>query len=193
MARKCSTCGAPLGAGTSFCNFCKAEVEVAPPSIAYGPPPPMPYGPPPSMPYAQPFAPPVERPLLSEPGLVVTTARFVVGHQTYPIQGIATVAPYTVAAKRVANYVVGGFFAFSTFGNCVGTDLAENGAGGKIVTMFFTAGIAALAFWLAKQKKDTHGIMLATSAGGRIQAFMTQDGPQMVRVLGALNQAIASR
>lgn len=67
-ARYCSSCGAPLVAGSQFCSYCGTAVPGAPASAASAPPiPPAPsYGGPPT-----PYAPPPSRPRRSAGRLLV--------------------------------------------------------------------------------------------------------------------------
>jgi hypothetical protein len=131
-----------------------------------------------------------ETQLLAEPGVVVTTARFVVGFQTYPISSITTVAPFTVQPSRGGAYLLGAFVSLPALGTLLGG--ASLGSGTGIFFGLVLAGIAALCFWHGAQKKAEHGLLVATS-GMQVRALVTHDLGQVQRVLGALNHAIASR
>lgn len=131
-----------------------------------------------------------ETPLLTEPGIHVTTARFVVGHQTYPIASITSVSPFTIRASRTNGYLGGGLFVLLTLLTLVPGLVALN-FGGIVIGLIF-GGLATLCISLAKAKQDTHGVVIATS-GMQVRALVTNRFDQVSRVVMALNQAIASR
>lgn len=43
--------------------------------------------------------------ILQEPGVLVTSARFVVGQQTYPIANLTAVAPFTIPGSILGNVI----------------------------------------------------------------------------------------
>lgn len=139
-------------------------------------------GPPPSMRQ--------EVPLFAGPGIQITTARFVVGHQTYPIGGITTVAPFSVPAQTggpIAMIGLGGFFAL-----CGAAGLVDGNAGALFGSMLFGAPLIAGGILWYRSRRATHGVVITTS-GMNVRALVTQDIALVHGVVQALNQAIASR
>ncbi len=124
-----------------------------------------------------------EVPLFEERGVRVTSARFVVYQQTYPIDGITSIAPFTVRARRSTPILL----------TCIGSltllvALVLGAMGGMLL------GLLALASgigWLT-QCKATHGVMIAT-AGMNVRALTSQNFGLILRVVAALNQAVAMR
>ncbi|MBX3188399.1 MAG: hypothetical protein KF819_15385 [Labilithrix sp.] len=133
------------------------------------------YGPPPTMRQ--------EYPILSEQGVTVTTARFVVYQQTYPIAGITSVAPFQQPASRGGPILLACLFGLMMF---VGF------AGGAIGGGLFFLVLMGICIAVAASRKDTFGVVVWT-AGTNVRALVTHDGAFVGRVVVALNQAIASR
>jgi hypothetical protein len=126
---------------------------------------------------------------LVEAGVQVTSARFVVGSNMYPIAAITSVAPYSIPPKRgvpIAVVIICGFFA------CINLARAIVGADGALPALFvltlFTTGAV---FW-ARSIKATYCVMISTS-GMQARALASPDGALVGRVVVALHQAVATR
>ena len=131
--------------------------------------------------------------LLSEPGLLVTTARLVVGSLTYPIATITSVAPFTVTADmRGPNAAV----VLGLVVNLAAVVATKMGTENKCGWLFVVAVIGSIAFcwglYQARTRQTVHGISVAT-ASMQVRVFHSPDLARAHRLLGALNQAIASR
>lgn len=126
--------------------------------------------------------------LFSEQGIQVTSARFVVFQQTYPIAGITSISPFTIPAQRAGLILGALFFGLCTLGGCglmLGDD--HNPVGVIVFGLFM-----GLCIWGAVSRKPMHGLMIST-AGMNVRALTSQDFNQVQRVMAALNQAIAMR
>ncbi len=131
--------------------------------------------------------------MLSEPGLQVTTARLVVGYQTYPIAAFTNVTPFTVTAEMrgpSAAVVLGGVVNLAAF---AGIKMGTENQGGWLLVVATIGSIVFLwGLYQARTRQTMHGISVATS-GTQLRVFASPDMARVHRVLGALNQAIASR
>lgn len=134
-------------------------------------------------------APRQEVQLLSEGWVQVTSARFVVGHQTYPLAGITSVAPFTVPKDA-------SFAWFLAVGSSLGI-LASLGMMAVSVAVGFVflliaGAVLGFAIYEIKTKKAIHGVVICTS-GMQVQALSSPDLQFVSRVVGSLNQALAMR
>lgn len=132
-----------------------------------------------------------EFPILQEQNVLVTTARFVVGQQTYPIVNLTAVAPFTIPPSMVGSFIgciaVSGLAAVCALANW----LTPGASIGYILAGIFGA-LALVILVLGMMKKPMHGVKVAT-AGGQVQALFTPDLQFAHRVVGALNQALSRR
>jgi hypothetical protein len=138
-------------------------------------------------------APPQERQLVAEPGVLVTSARVVVGQQTYPVAGISSVAPFTQRAHNPPNGVGIGMMIVGAL--LVLGGIGQDFTGGAVLTVIFGAALvggAALVFKFSPRKPDVHGVVI-TSAGAQFRALETTDLHQVSRVVGAINHALSMR
>jgi hypothetical protein len=136
-----------------------------------------PYGPPPGYGYGPPLAhqgPRVEQQLFGEMGVVVTTARIIVGNTTFPMAGITAV--HANKQQNLAGALLCGLLAFL----CVFA--APTG-------LLFTLGLAAIAYWLGRPR---HTIVIAT-AGTNAVAVESTNAAFVGRVLAAINNALTLR
>lgn len=139
------------------------------------------YGPAPSIQQRQ------EVTFFADQNVQVTSSRFVAFNQMYPVNGITSVSPFTVKAKR--GWLI--FFAcLSVMGVIGGIGMAAQGQspGGVLVW----GAILALCIWRAKARVDEHGIFI-TTAGMQTKALTSKNLAYVQQVLGALHQAVASR
>lgn len=137
-----------------------------------------------------PVTPPMrqEIPLLAEQGIQVTSARFVVYQQTYPLNGITHVAPFSFQPSRTGALLGGMLFGLLT---CICGGSAMSGDG-SIGPAFFFALLTAACVWSFVSKKMVHGVVVST-AGMQQRPLMTTDAGLVHRVVGALNHAISMR
>jgi hypothetical protein len=123
----------------------------------------------------------------ADQGIQVTSTRFVVFGQMYPVNGITSVAPFTISAKRGWLIFWACFWALGVLGG-LGTLFSRGEPGGFLFCGFITG----LIVWRIIVRKDIHGIMIAT-AGGQIRALSTPNLPLVHAVMSALHQAVAAR
>lgn len=128
--------------------------------------------------------------ILQEPGVIVTSARFIVGQQTYPMAGLTAVAPFTDPPSTIGSIVgtlcVGGLAAISG----LAAYFAGSGLGFGVTGLLGAAATVILV--LGMMKKPMHGVRIAT-AGGQVHALFSRDIQHVQRVVGALNQALSMR
>jgi len=123
----------------------------------------------------------------AEQGVQVTSSRFVVHGQLYPLAGITSVAPFTTPPKRlglVALAAVFGFFTLASLGSLISR--------GAVLPLLVFAVLTALCIWGIRRQKATHGVLIAT-AGMQVKALTSPDVAFVQQVVGALHQAVASR
>lgn len=128
-----------------------------------------------------------EVPLLAEQGIQVTSARFIVYQQTYPINGITSVAPFSFQPSRTGPVVGAILFGLGTLGG-LGALRHE----GSIGMPFVCALLTGACVWWFISIKAQHGVMVST-AGMQHRALVTTDQGLVARVVHALNQAISMR
>ncbi len=131
-----------------------------------------------------------EVPLLAEQGVQVTSARFVVYQQTYPIAGITSVAPFSVPSSNTGPGCLIAFAALFCIAPLVRLLWDGDVKAGALV--LFPGSLLALGVWWFRSRKPSYGVVIWT-AGANVRALTSQDGMFVQRVIGALNQAIASR
>jgi len=131
-----------------------------------------------------------EHVFLAEGGVQVTSARFTVFQQMYPISGITSVSPFTLPASRgapLALVTIFGIFALFSF---VGFLSSPNA--GSFLGLLITGAIVALGVFWFRSCKPIHVVMIATS-GMQARALSTRDAGFAHRVVLALNHAVISR
>lgn len=126
--------------------------------------------------------------ILAEQGIQVTSARFIVYQQTYPINGITSVAPFSFQPGRAGPLLGILFFGLASLGGIVS---AINGDGSPGAAVFCLA-MLGLCIWWFMSRKMQHGVIVST-AGMQHRALVTPDPALVHRVVGALNQAISMR
>jgi len=130
---------------------------------------------------------------LNEPKVLVTTVRFVVGVQSYPIADIASVAPFSEVPAMTGPNTALGLGLVVNLSAIVAIKMGVENRGGWL---FVPAAIGSVAFvwglYQARTRKVIHGVLLAMS-GAHVRVSVASDQSRVHRVLGALNQAIASR
>lgn len=119
-------------------------------------------------------------------GVQITSSRFVVGTQMYPLAGITSVSPFTIPPKRFG-LILGALFSLLLTTGAV-TPLVE----GKPIAFLLFAAITGLFVWRVTQRKTVHGVTIST-AGMQVRALTSPDVTFVQQVVGALHQAIASR
>jgi hypothetical protein len=138
-----------------------------------------------------------ERVLLSEPGVQVTSARFVVGHQTYPIMGITSVTqfyvpkPSSTVATGCGLAFVFGFFPAFIF--AVLAFSSGSAALGWTAGFFGLAGLAVVGISIGTASVPNKYGVAITSAGSQVRPLVSQDLGHVQRVVGALNHALSMR
>lgn len=109
----------------------------------------------------------------------VTNARFVVGSQTYAMNGVTSVKSLVVPANKglaIILIVVGLLILVGASG------------GGKVFGLL----IAALGGYMIYKAKATHAVMLHSSSG-ETQALSSTDQVYIQSVIQALNEALIHR
>lgn len=130
-------------------------------------------------------------------GVQVTSARFICGHQTYPVSNITSVAPFTVHPSKTG-IVLG--IVFSVGLVLLGLLMmavaaaAESGAAAGLGFMFLVLGlmIVGACIYFSRLMKPTHGVSITTS-GMNVRALTSPDLALVNGVLSALNQALSMR
>ncbi len=119
-----------------------------------------------------------ETTFLSEAGVTVTQARFMVPGQTYAMSGVTSVKQIDESPSRKGPLVLG----------VIGVLALAGGAQGIIAAIIFIA--AAAAWWYFQKSKH---IVVLHSASGESRAFISGDAALVNRVVDALNNAIVHR
>jgi Family of unknown function (DUF6232) len=132
--------------------------------------------------------------LLDEPGVRVTTARLVVGSLTYPIATITSVVPFTVRADMSGPNAAVVLGLVVNLGAILAIKMGtEENKGGWLMALAMIGSIVFVwGLYQASTRRTAHGISVATS-GTQVRVFHSPDIARVHRVVGALNQAIASR
>jgi len=115
--------------------------------------------------------------------VAVTNARFVVGAQTFAMQGITSVQDVRIPAHYggpVALILLGAVVALISFGT------AQFVLGGLGVLLI------GLGIWFAVRKKPMFAVVLRT-AGGEVTAYQSYDSSYISQIIEAMNQSIISR
>jgi len=109
----------------------------------------------------------------------VTSARFIVGSQTYAMRNVTSVKGITIWPGRLVPIaiIILGLVCIATI----------SAVGISIGTILVASGV-----WLLKTRKPTHAILL-TTAGGEIRAYESEASKEIGDVLDALNEAIVER
>jgi hypothetical protein len=119
-----------------------------------------------------------EKTFLSEGGVTVTNARFIVPAQTYAMSGVTSVESFEETPSRKGPIILIAIGLLAMFG---GKDTI-------VVALLFLAG--GIAWWfLAKAKYH----VVLSSASGKATALSSSDRDWIARVVGALNDAIVHR
>jgi hypothetical protein len=169
----CSHCGGKLTfEGAKFCGHCGQPQTSTPGPVAVGAPARVPEK-------------PLEETLFNDPQVTVTTTRFIVPGQTYPVAGITSISNSKESSMApIILILVGVGIAV------IGLSLGDTPGGGSVAVMgglMFVIGILCAALM-----KTKHHVVL-TTAGGEVKAFTSTDGELVDDVVLALNQAIIRR
>lgn len=130
-------------------------------------------------------------------GVQVTSARFVANGTTFALANISSVQKIIVKAdKSMSLWAMVGAIAFGICG-CGGLSFTayDNSPIWRIAGVLGVLGALGLAaLWLAIIfiPKDRYAVRIHTNAG-ESNAFVSTDGSEIDRIVGALNQAIISR
>lgn len=171
----CPDCGTEVSDRAPACVRCGAPIAATPQT-------PVPSQPVPPV-IAAPPLPPAERVILSEGDVSVSTARFVVGAQTYPISNVSSVKWFATppnTSLAVLLILLGALLLVYA--------ITQKEAGAVFLAVGALGGGVAL--WRAS--KAVCHVVLATS-GGEVRAVSSTDRASVERIVGALNQAIVSR
>jgi hypothetical protein len=131
-----------------------------------------------------------EHVFFAEGGVQVTSARFTVHQQMYPVAAITSVSPFSLPASKGAPIglvlIFGFFFSLSLAG------LINGPNAGSFVSLVVTGAFVALGVFWYRSRKPTHVVMITTS-GMQARVLSTLDPAFAHRVVIALNQAVISR
>ncbi len=117
-----------------------------------------------------------EQTFLNESGIKVTNSRFIVPGETYAMSGITSVKTMKRTPSRkgpIALVALGLIFLYF-----------------RIQNVGFLLLIAGVLWWFLNKPKYA---VLLHSASGEAEAFSSKDGPQVTRIIDALNNAIVAR
>jgi len=172
MARFCETCGTSLSANAGFCSACgnKSEIGTAQSSGSTG--------------AAVKMAPVrEEKVMLEDRGITVTSARFIAGGQTYAMNGVTSVKSSVYHPSKLWPVLL---TIFGLFGILSG--LGNQTVMGVIVGV----ALALLGILWFRSKKPVYAVRL-TSSSGEAEAYTSEDGDFVGRVVNAINDAIVHR
>ncbi len=116
-------------------------------------------------------------------GVQVTSSRFVVGGQMYPVAAITSVAPFSIPAQRAGLILLAALLGLFTLGSALA---ARWGA------VFLFGTLAGLCGWRASARVPMHGVIITTS-GMQIRPLTSANLVFVQQVVAALHQAVASR
>jgi ABC-type Fe3+ transport system permease subunit len=116
-----------------------------------------------------------EKTFLSEGGVTVTNARFIVSSQTYAMSGITSVKNSQEPPKRSYPIICGLLGLLFLVG---------------VPLLGIVLVILAIVWWIG-QKSQYH--VLLTTASGEMKALSSTDGDLITKVVQALNDAIVAR
>lgn len=119
-----------------------------------------------------------ERTILERENVLVTTARVVLGGQTFAMSGITSVRAGHIEPKwsGVLLAVLAGLMFFLMGG----------------AALFLGVACLVLAVLMGKDKKTRHKVILVTSAGEQ-SGLETEDGALVLSVVRAISDAIVAR
>lgn len=134
--------------------------------------------------YSQPpgWAPPQEVTLYQDAtGVIVTSARLVVGPTVYPVRGLTAVQYVELPESHtIPKWLV--VMAVVSFIAMAGNDVAS--------ATVFAGLLFALAIFVAVKSKPNLAVRILT-AGGQIDAVVTSDRARADQIIAALNRAVA--
>lgn len=119
-----------------------------------------------------------ETTFLSEGGVSVTNARFITQGQTFAMSGVTSVESFRQDPSRKAPIIMG----------IIGVLALAGGGTVTIVGLLLIAG--AVAMWFLQ--KPEFQVLLST-ASGKAKALSSNDGPFILKVVAAVNDAIVHR
>lgn len=129
-----------------------------------------------------------EQTLLNDRGVIVSTARFVVGSTTYPLAGITAVQYLELPAQR-GGAILAGIILGSIGGVSMGRTFLPNSDASAVLALL-CAVVAAVGF--ASTVKPNFVVRVMT-AGGQIDAIKSPDKTWTQSIATALNQAVINR
>lgn len=139
-----------------------------------------------------------ERVLYQDPhGVMITTARAVIGHRTYAVGQVNSISGHMVKPNRLVpiSMVVVGFLLLGIFALTLAVG-AAGGRGGWLVCGLTGVVLALLPIgiggFLLLTRKPLYAIYIYTT-GGQQEALSTADQSYADRVLAALHEALALR
>ena len=166
----CPDCGTEVSDRAPACPRCGAPI--AAPAAPAAPPP-----------IAPPSLSPAERVFLQEGHVSVSSARFVVGAQTYPMANVSSVKAFASPPNVTLQVLM-------LLAAIVWTiSILARSAWGEL---FFSVALLVLGIVLLKVAKTTHPVALTTSAG-EVRPVSAYDKAYIDRIVAALNQAVVSR
>lgn len=115
---------------------------------------------------------------MNENGITVTNARFITPGQTYAMSGVTSVKKLKKDPSRKPPIILGLF----------GLIAMAAGETGILVGILCIAG--AVAWWMLSRPEFT---VFLSSASGEAEAFSSNDGAFIARIVDALNDAIVAR
>lgn len=124
------------------------------------------------------------------PGVLVTSARFVVGSQLYPISGITSVSAQTKLGDRLIWYIGASLFLLPAIAIVVGGLLFGSLTVATFAVPLIVIGVIVVL--IGRSVRDVHSVWITTS-GMQIAAITHRDLGAIQQVVSALHQAIVSR
>lgn len=125
---------------------------------------------------------------LSEAGVTVTQARFMVPSQTYAMSGVTSVKQLSESPSRSGPLILGLVGVVGVFAAVSEGGHTEGGWWGLVAAI--AAMVIAKAWW--SSQKSTH-IVVLHSASGESRAYVSSDAALVSRIVHALNNAIVHR
>jgi hypothetical protein len=130
-------------------------------------------------------APAQEMKFYDAPGIVVTNSRFIVGQQTFAMQGVTSVSSFSESPSfkgPIITIIVGLLILLG--------GLAQGSQG--IPGLVFGAVVIALGIWWLRSRKPTFHVLLRSSSGEQ-KPLSSKDQHLIGDVVKALNDSIVYR
>jgi hypothetical protein len=126
--------------------------------------------------------------ILEEGNIKVTSGRFIVGNQTFPVKNISSVRKAT--GKKTSGAWL--YFIAAIGLLALGNNVEKTGYPvGGILLYIGSGALAALAIWKSLTAKAPFVVEIQTNAG-KVAAVVSMNEKKIDRIIEALNKAVAA-